>query len=261
MRTKAVIIGDSFGVRQIARYLPRERLAAIVAASIRPQYFDDLRKASEAWGVPLIVQPRYRSKEYPAFVKRLSDVGGNFLISNSYSMIIRADVLRSFDDGAINIHWALLPKNRGPNPIQWTIIRGEQTTGVTIHLLDEEVDCGDIVAQRKVDIDPRDTWVTLRSTLERASNELLTTEMARILRGKERAVRQDPSLATVNRRLTPEYPRIDFRAMNDTTIYNLIRAQVEPLQGAYLLQGERKIFFNRFVELEEVQRMRRQYGG
>ena len=82
------------------------------------------------------------------------------MICNSFSLILREDLLEKINYNAINIHSSLLPKNRGPNPIQWAILI-DKKTGLTIHFIDDGIDTGDIIFQKEVNIDFDDTWVVI----------------------------------------------------------------------------------------------------
>ena len=76
----------------------------------------------------------------------------DLIFVNSYSMIRPEDILAISRFGGINIHGALLPKYRGRNPTQWSILNSETSTGVTIHEMTEGIDEGAIIAQQEVPI-------------------------------------------------------------------------------------------------------------
>ena len=76
-------------------------------------------------------------------------------------------MLKLFNYNCINVHWALLPKNRGANPTQWAIIKGEDRTGVTIHYMDESLDSGDIISQKELNIAVENTWVDVNDKLKK----------------------------------------------------------------------------------------------
>jgi len=258
--SRIVLVGDSYGIEQLLEYVPQEIIVGIIGASIRPRYLDDLRHMAQEIGVSLLVQPRYDAPEYNDFVDKFAGLSPDLLLCHSYSMILRQEILETVQYNAINVHTALLPKNRGPNPVQWAIIRGERETGVTIHYMDEGLDSGDIIAQKKVSIRPDDTWVSLRSRLQTATCDLLEKTLPDILLGRNSRSPQDDRKATANHRLDPEFPRIDFDTMSDRQIYDLIRAQVAPLKGAYIEKEEERIFIDTFMTMEQVRQLRRQHG-
>ncbi len=116
-------------------------------------------------------------------VSNLSDHNTKYLILNTQSpvailadfgLIIPQSILNMFPMGIINIHPSLLPKYRGPTPVQTAILNGEKITGVTIIKLDEEVDHGPILGQEKEKILPTDTAETLYKRLfEKGANLLI----------------------------------------------------------------------------------------
>lgn len=158
---------------------------------------------------------------------------------------------------AFNIHAALLPRNRGPNPIQWALIHDDEASGVTLHRLDDGLDTGAIVAQIAVPIGDEDDWRSLAEKLKRATNQLLDERFESLVSGRLDAAPQDESLACKNDRLTAESPRLDLDAMSDRQIFNWIRAQVAPLKGAYVerANGER-LHVPEFVKLDSIPDLR-----
>ena len=259
MFKRVILFGDSFGIRELLKYIDKKFVVGIVGAIIRPQYFSYLKYIASNIKVPFIIQPKFDSEEYPIFRKAIEALKPDILICYSYSMLVRDDIRKIFDNNCINIHPSLLPKNRGPNPIQWSIIRGEKITGVTIHYMDNGFDNGDIIAQKEVLIDWEDTWVSLKKKLEDTTRLLLQREIENILTGKIKRKKQNEKEATHNFRLTPEFPRINLKKMNDIEIYNLIRAQVKPLRGAYIECKGQRYYFDKFIKFDLIKEIRRKY--
>lgn len=135
---RILIFGDSSGVPLLLRHLPKETISGIVAAAIRPQYFEELKPLAHQMRVPFLVQPKWQSEFYEDFKQQVVDLRVDLIWVNSYSMIIRDDVLALTRLGGLNIHSALLPRNRGCNPIQWAILNGDHETGVTLHEIDAD---------------------------------------------------------------------------------------------------------------------------
>jgi len=92
----------------------------------------------------------------------------DYLISYGYRYILKQDVLKLFPQKAINLHISLLPWNRGADPNLWSFLENTPK-GVTIHLLEDGIDTGDILAQRTVEMNSVDT---LRSSYERLSKSI-----------------------------------------------------------------------------------------
>ena len=208
----------------------------------------------------ILIQPKFKDKiAYKKFLLKLKQKKAEILLCCSYSLIIREDVRKMFNNHCYNIHGALLPQNRGVNPIQWAIIKGEREAGVTLHKIEEGIDSGPIVAQRHFRINKTDTWVTLFEKLTQETHLLLRENLPKLILGDIKPKRQDEANATVNHRLNEDSPFIDFKTMTNHQIYNLIRAQVHPLKGAYIIDQNQKTHFNHIMSIQEIQNLRRKY--
>ena len=256
---RILLVGDTYGVPELLARVPSECVVGIVTAEIRPQYHEELKELADGIGVPFLIQPRVDSPNYSDFLSYLTKLCPDSLICHSYSMLIRSDVLNLIGGRAFNVHMALLPRNQGPNPIQWALIHGDQNSGVTLHVMDENFDRGAIVDQDTVDILFEDTWLTLSSRLRVATSELLDRMIPLLLSGNWQATPQNKSVALHNTRITPESFQINFAIMSDLQVYNLIRAQVAPLKGAYLDSLSGKVRFTECLSLEGIAEMRKQH--
>jgi len=260
MFQSVVLFGDTEGIAQLVEVIPIRRIRGIVASSIRPQYISELQVIAESIHVPLFVQPKFSSPEVATFVANIKNMQFDLLVSNSYSMIVREDLLESVNYNAVNIHWSLLPFNRGPNPIQWAIIKGEKKTGISIHYMDLGLDTGDIIAQIEEEIFERDTWLTLRDRLKARATDFIGTTLKSVLAGTNKRQKQPIDAGSTNSRLTAESPAINFNKMTDLQVFNLIRAQVDPLGGAYIDHNGSRTYFKKYLEVEEIKALRSKYA-
>jgi methionyl-tRNA formyltransferase len=139
--------------------------------------------------------------------------------------------------GCLNIHPSLLPKYRGAAPLNWSIIRGETKTGVTIMLMDEGMDSGDILLQRESPLGAAETFGQLHDRLAKEGADLLITAIEQVIAGTALRHPQDPSAVTLAPRLTKETGRINWQE-GSTNIVNLIRGLC-PAPAAYtFLEGQ-----------------------
>ena len=142
-----------------------------------------------------------------------------------YGFIIPKTILDSAQFQSINVHTSLLPKYRGASPIQSAIMNGDTETGVTIMLMDEQMDHGPILAQKTVHIMPTDTYTDLSAKLlENAKSLLITTVQKWVLGPKMTPQTQDESKVTKCRLIGRDDGKIDFHKQTATQIYNLYRA-------------------------------------
>jgi methionyl-tRNA formyltransferase len=165
--------------------------------------------------------------------------------------------LHSASNGAINFHGGILPQWRGANILNWVLVTGSDTTGVTAHWMTPEIDKGPLIKIETIPIFISDTAVTLRARLKLCFEQMFLSILKSI--NDEQPldrIAQQEHLARVYRRRTPQDGRIDWMK-SDIDIYNLIRALVIPWPGAYtILKDGRKVLFNEFVPFSDIAQLR-----
>ncbi len=135
----------------------------------------------------------------------ICDFKPDFMIVASYGKIIPKKILSILDQKRrLNVHPSLLPRWRGPAPVQWAILSQDEKTGVTICTVDEKVDSGYIVLQQEVKISNEDTYLTLSRRLFELGSELLIKSIQDIISGRAKFLDQDESLATWARAIKKE---------------------------------------------------------
>lgn len=143
----------------------------------------------------------------------------------AYRKIIPKEILQIPKYGFINVHPSLLPKYRGPSPIQSAILAGEEKTGVTIMLLDEKVDHGPILAQKEVEIKKTDTHESLIVKLGIIGSDLLIEVLPYYMAGDLKAKPQDHSQTTFTKQIKKADGFVDLQNPPDpATFERLIRA-------------------------------------
>jgi methionyl-tRNA formyltransferase len=226
-----------------------------VVASNRPQSRGIVSRSTA-------VHPAKTSGERQAFIGQLKAAEADAFICFSYSMILDSEILAIPRLGAINIHGGLLPSHRGANILNWVIIEGAATSGVTAHYMTTAIDEGDIIFQSSTAVLDEDTAVTLKTRLDALGSEMLMRIRADLNAGKTLPrVPQDPAKARYYPRRKADDGRIDWTLMSDRDVYNLIRALVNPWPGAFCITatGER-VVFDRYYTLGEVATLRTKYG-
>ena len=138
----------------------RFRLVFVVARCSRDE--PTLRALAEAAGVPFL---RPENVNSDAFLETVAPLSADLFVSMSYDQIFRGRLICTPKLGVVNCHAGALPRYRGRNVLNWAIINGEDHFGVSVHYIDEGVDTGDLIAQRRVPIAPDDTY---REVLEKA---------------------------------------------------------------------------------------------
>ena len=141
----------------------------------------------------------------------ISKLKPDLIVLTAYGKIIPKDILDIPRLGCLNLHPSLLPKYRGPSPMQTTILNGEQETGVTIMLMDEKIDHGPIIAQKKMEISSDDSYQTLEKKLAQLAANFLIEILPQYLQNKIKPQLQDESQASHTKILTREDGKIDWQ--------------------------------------------------
>jgi methionyl-tRNA formyltransferase len=156
-------------------------------------------------------------------IETLKNLKPDIVIVAAYGKILPKAALEIPGFGCINVHVSLLPKYRGPSPVQNAILQGEKETGVTIMLMDQGVDTGDILAQEKMKIDEKDTTGTLMPKLADLGAQLLVKIMPDLIERGLEPVAQNSSEASMCQLIEREDGRVYWN--NDAqAIYNQYRA-------------------------------------
>jgi methionyl-tRNA formyltransferase len=130
------------------------------------------------------------------FLETVKTSAPDILVVTAFGHILAQTVLDAAPWGAVNIHGSLLPKYRGPAPVQWALINGETETGVSTMLMDKGMDTGPILLSRKIGIGPDDTSASLHDRLAVLGAELLIETLEALRQGRIHPVPQDHDRAT-----------------------------------------------------------------
>ncbi|MBN2037708.1 MAG: methionyl-tRNA formyltransferase [Chitinispirillaceae bacterium] len=135
--------------------------------------------------------------------------------------------------GTLNVHASLLPRYRGPAPIQRAIEAGEQETGITIFRIDEGIDTGEILMQNRVAIGPQESTPELYARLSSLGSQALLETLSSLETGAIRPIVQDNAIVSRAPKLQKSEARIDWKA-SPQVIFNKIRA-FKPFPGTWTL--------------------------
>jgi len=181
----------------------------------------------------LILQPERVRDE--SFLQLFRGLNPDLVVVAAFGQILPPEILERPPLGCINVHPSLLPKYRGAAPLNWTLIRGETTTGVTIMMMDAGVDTGDIIMRRETPVAPGETYDLLHDRLARLGAELLLETVALLAAGRAVRTPQRQEEATYAPRIRKEDGCIDWRR-DAGAIVNLIRG-LSSTPGAYTFLG------------------------
>ncbi len=154
-----------------------------------------------------LYQPR-RIRKDPQAAERLAALSPDLAVVVAYGQIIPDSLIRIPRCKTINLHFSMLPKYRGASPVQWAILEGEETTGISIFVLNSRMDEGDILCRREFSIHPGETSSELEKRLSQLGADLLVETIACI--DSIQPMPQDHSLATLAPLIKKEQGRIDW---------------------------------------------------
>ena len=165
------------------------------------------------------------------FVNKIKSYEPEAIVVVAFGQKLKKEILDFPDHGCINLHASLLPKYRGSSPIHQAIINGDEKSGVTTMFMDEELDKGDIIYQKEINIDYKDTVGVLHDKLASEGADLLLETLIELEKGKAPRKKQDHSKASYAFKIDKTLGRIDW-SKSARKIYDLVRG-VNPWPGAY----------------------------
>jgi len=183
----------------------------------------DIKKIASRQGIE-IFQPE--DINYSDSINFLRKMQPDLFIVIAYGQIFSKELLEIPRSGSINIHASLLPKYRGAAPINWAVINGERSTGVSAIKMSEKMDAGEIIGQKEIGIDIEDTSATLANKLSNLGSSLLLEVLNAVQHDKIRGVKQDEGMATFAPKLKKDDGSIDWNK-SAQEIHNLVRGCVD----------------------------------
>ena len=197
---------------------------------------NEVKRTALSLGLPVREIGSFKDEEAAS----LGELKPDLLVAVSFGLIIPRWFLDLPATGAINVHPSLLPKYRGPAPMQWAIRNGEEGTGITVIRMNERMDAGDILYQEKATLAPEEDAATLSSRLASRVSEILPRVVADVkVKGIGYGTPQDDREASYTPMITKEMGRIDW-SLSATEIIRQVRALVL-WPGAYAFLDGRMI--------------------
>lgn len=184
-----------------------------------------------------VLQPQKASE--PEFIKELEELAPDLIVVIAYGQILRKNLLEIPKKGCINVHVSLLPKLRGAAPINWTIINGDEKTGVTTMFMDEGLDTGDIIMTKEFALDDEITAGELHDWMMDEGAILLSQTLKAIEDGSFTRTKQDDSESTYAPMMDRDLGHVDF-SKDAKSIHNLVRGTI-PWPGAWCMLGDKKM--------------------
>lgn len=194
----------------------------------REVQYSPVKECALSYGIPVLQPLKIKEKDA---VEELRKYPADIFVVAAFGQLLSEEILNMPRLGCINIHASLLPAYRGAAPIQWCVINGEERTGVTIMQMAKGMDTGDILLQKEVVLDEKETGGSLFDRLMETGAELIVEVLPKIEAGELTPVVQKEELATYAGKITKDMGNIDF-AKSAVTIERLIRG-LNPWPSAF----------------------------
>ncbi|WP_236789565.1 methionyl-tRNA formyltransferase [Amycolatopsis sp. GM8] len=195
---------------------------------------DSVADLAEEHGVPVLLRNRPDD-----VVTHLKEAEPDIIVANNWRTWLPPEIFTLPRHGTLNVHDSLLPAYAGFSPLIWALINGEPEVGVTAHMMDEELDAGNIVLQRSVAVGPRDTSADLFHKTVDLIAPVVTEALGLIASGRTEWAPQDRSRASFFHKRSIEDSRIDW-TWPAADLDRLVRAQVDPYPNAFTFhRGQR----------------------
>lgn len=194
----------------------------------REVQYSPVKECALSHGIPVLQPLKIKEKDA---VEELRKYPADIFVVAAFGQLLSEEILNMPRLGCINIHASLLPAYRGAAPIQRCVINGEEKTGVTIMQMAKGMDTGDILLQKEVVLDEKETGGSLFDRLMETGAELIVEVLPKIEAGELTPVVQKEELATYAGKITKDMGNIDF-AKSAVTIERLIRG-LNPWPSAF----------------------------
>lgn len=241
---RVVMFGyQTWGHRTLQALLASEHEVALVVthpASDHPYeriWNDSVADLAAAHGVEVLVRDRPGDAE---LLDRLKLADPDVIVATNWRTWIPPEIFALPRYGTLNVHDSLLPAYGGFSPLIWALINGEREVGVTAHMMDAELDAGDIVLQRAVPVGDRDTTTDLFHRTLALFGPITVDGLDLIASGRTDWTPQDRSKASFFHKRAEEDSRIDWTWPAED-LDRLVRAQSDPYPNAFTYHGGRRI--------------------
>ncbi len=250
-----VFLGSSdFAVESLKTLLNRHRVLAVVTQPDRPKgrhlitAQTPVKIAAQACGLPVLQPEKINSSEA---ISVLRSFKADLFVVVSFGQILRQEVLTIPGFFCLNVHGSILPRWRGAAPVNWSIIKGDKTSGVTIIKMNEFMDRGDILLSKETEISNSDTAVTLSSRLSKLGAEVLLEALNLLENNRAKFSVQDEKSAVLAPKLKKEDGLIDWQN-NAQSIHDKVRGLLPwPCAYTYLDNKFLKLLKTKVVSRRE----------
>ena len=206
--------------------------------------FSPVKQFAIVHGIPVLQPTKIRT---PEALEEFKAFGADVTVVVAYGRILPEGFLRAFPNGAVNVHFSLLPKYRGAAPVNWAIVNGETVTGVTTMKMDAGLDTGPILLQHETKIGRGENAIELMERLSHVGSHLLSETLSQLSSIEPRE--QDHSSATHAAIMTKEDGKFDW-SMRAEEIARRVRG-FQPFPTTYTYWEGKKLTLWKVKAAEE----------
>lgn len=240
---RVVMFGyQTWGHRTLQALLDSEHDVVLVVTHPKSEHAyekiwsDSVADLAEENGVPVVI----RNRPDDELFERLKEADPDIIVANNWRTWIPPRIFDLPRHGTLNVHDSLLPKYAGFSPLIWALINGEPEVGVTAHMMNDELDAGDIVRQEAVAVGPTDTATDLFHKTVDLIAPVTIGALDLIASGQTEFTQQDRSRASFFHKRSIEDSRIDWTWPAED-LERLVRAQSEPYPSAFTFHKGRRL--------------------
>ena len=179
----------------------------------------DVKVCAEELSIPVYQPVKLREGDNESIIRELNP---DVIVVVAYGQILPESILNIPRYGCINVHGSLLPKYRGAAPIQWSVLNGDEVTGVTTMYMEKGLDTGDILLKEEYKIGINETAGEVFDNLASLGGELILKTLDYAEKGMLKPVKQDDSLSSYAKMLDKSMCKIDFSKTNKE-VHNKVR--------------------------------------
>ena len=205
----------------------------------------DVKVCAEELLIPVYQPEKLREGDNDKLIRELNP---DVIVVVAYGQILPESILNIPRYGCINVHGSLLPKYRGAAPIQWSVLNGDEVTGVTTMYMEKGLDTGDILLTEEYKIGINETAGEVFDNLASLGGELILKTLDYAEKGMLKPVKQDDSLSSYAKMLDKSMCKIDFSKTNKE-VHNKVRGLCPWPVASTMLNGKvLKIFETRLAD-------------
>jgi methionyl-tRNA formyltransferase len=216
-----------------------KNVVAAVMTETDNEWSHGLEEVTDKYNLKLFEEKNINDNQFVEKVK--NELKPDLIISVNFDQIFKKEIINIPEKGCINSHASLLPKYRGRAPLNWAILKGEKETGVTVHYINQGIDTGKIILQKKIEIKKTDYIADILDKVKEKYPEMINKAVELIENDEVKPVKQKKENGSYYGKRTPADGLIDWE-QSANYVYNLIRAVSHPYPGAFTYLNKEKVF-------------------